>query len=110
MAQLIPLEHPGVILQEEFIQPFGLSYYQVAKGAKIPQTALSEIVNGKRRITVNTGLKLATFFGLSDEFFLKLQLRYDLEREKETNASYRTIIAFTPKCTWPKDNDEARQA
>ena len=98
MTNLIPIEHPGTILKEEFIEPFSLSTYKVSQGTGISQTALSQILKGKRKITPNTGIKLARFFGLSDEYFVLLQMHYDMDLEKEKEeANISKIIPFKPK-------------
>ena len=100
MAKLIPLEHPGIILKEEFIEPLGLSAYKVSKEAKIDQTALGQILRGKRKITPVNALKLSKFFGMSEEFFLNLQTRYDLDLAKESGKkAICQIIPFRPKNT-----------
>lgn len=86
MNTLIQLEHPGIILQGEFLEPLDLTPYKVHKETGISQTALSEILKGKRGISTLNGLKLARFFGLSDDYFAKIQLRYDLDSEKEKSG------------------------
>ncbi len=83
MTTKIPLEHPGIILKEEFIEPFGLTPYAVAKGTGISQTAIGEILKGKRGISAVNALKLSIFFGISESFFLNLQTQYNLDRAKE---------------------------
>jgi len=70
---------PGEILQEEFLIPMCISQYRLAKELKIPQTRVSEIINGNRRITADTALRLANFFGNSAKFWLGLQNDFDLE-------------------------------
>jgi addiction module HigA family antidote len=74
--------HPGEILLEEFLKPLSLSAYKLAKVTKIPQTRISEIIKGKRRITADTALRLSKFFGNSAKFWLGLQDDYDLEESK----------------------------
>jgi len=74
--------HPGEILQEEFLKPMDVSASRLAKKTFIPQTRISEIVRGKRRITADTALRLSKFFGTSAKFWLGLQDDYDLEEEK----------------------------
>ncbi|MBU2602677.1 MAG: HigA family addiction module antidote protein [Actinobacteria bacterium] len=74
--------HPGVILLEEFLEPFGISQYRLAKSISVPPRRINEIVHGKRSITADTALRLARFFGTSERFWLNLQVRYDLEVEK----------------------------
>ena len=75
--------HPGEILLEEFLKPFGMSQYRLAKGISVPPRRINEIVHGKRSVTADTALRLARFFGTSDRFWLNLQTRYDLEVEKD---------------------------
>jgi addiction module HigA family antidote len=74
--------HPGVILLEEFLEPFGISQYRLAKSISVPPRRINEIVHGKRSITADTALRLARFFGTTERFWLNLQVRYDLEVEK----------------------------
>jgi addiction module HigA family antidote len=83
MASLIPLEHPGILLKEEFIDPLEISVYAVSKGTGIPQTALSEIIKGKRNISAINSLKLSKFFTVSESYFINIQARYDLDLAKE---------------------------
>ena len=75
--------HPGELLQEEFLEPFGLSQYRLAKDISVPPRRINEIVHGKRSISANTALRLARYFGTTDRFWLNLQSRYDLELEKD---------------------------
>ena len=81
--KLIPLEHPGVFLKEEFLGPLNLSAYRVAKDTGIPNMALSEILRGKRSITPRVGIRLSRYFGLSEGYFSRLQLQYDIDLVKE---------------------------
>ena len=81
--ELLPPIHPGEILLEEFLQPFEISQYRLAKDIGVPVRRINEIVLGKRRITADTALRLARFFGLSERFWMNLQSRYDLELEKD---------------------------
>jgi antitoxin HigA-1 len=74
--------HPGEILQEEFLDPFDITAYRLAKEIKIPQTRISQILQGRRRITADTALRLSEFFGNSAQFWLGLQDDYDLEEER----------------------------
>jgi addiction module HigA family antidote len=78
--------HPGEILLEEFIKPFGVSQYELAKVVGVPPRRINEIVLGKRSISPDTALRLARAFDISDRFFLNLQARYDLEVESERLA------------------------
>ena len=74
--------HPGEILQEEFLAPMEISAYRLAKETFIPQTRISEIIKGNRRITADTALRFAKFFRTSAKFWLGLQNDFDLEEEK----------------------------
>ncbi len=73
--------HPGEVLYEEFLIPFGVTAYRLSKDIGIPQTRTSEIINGNRRITADTALRLASYFGNSPRFWLGLQDDYDIEQE-----------------------------
>lgn len=79
---LLPI-HPGEILQEEFLEPMGISQYRLAKDIGVPPRRINEIVHGKRGITADTALRLSRYFGLSERFWMNLQSRYDLEIEKD---------------------------
>ncbi|CUS05922.1 XRE family transcriptional regulator [Candidatus Promineifilum breve] len=81
--ELLPPIHPGEILLEEFLQPLKISQYRLAKDMGVPVRRINEIVLGKRRITADTALRLARYFGLSERFWMNLQTRYDLEVEKD---------------------------
>ena len=76
--KLAPI-HPGEILREEFLEPMGISQYRLAKNISVPPRRINEIVHGKRSITADTALRLGRFFGMSAQFWLNLQTRYDLE-------------------------------
>ncbi len=78
--------HPGEILLEEFLLPMEISAYRLAKDVGIPQTRVSQIIKGKRRITADTALRLSAFFGNSARFWLGLQDDYDLEEENKNHA------------------------
>jgi len=82
----LPPIHPGEILLEEFLKPFGLSQYRLAKDISVPPRRINEIVLGKRSISPDTALRLSRYFGLSDRFWINLQARYDLEVEKDKLA------------------------
>jgi len=75
--------HPGEILEEEFLKPMGISQYRLAKDISVPPRRINEIVHGKRSITADTALRLGKFFGISAQFWLNLQTRYDLEITKD---------------------------
>jgi addiction module HigA family antidote len=74
--------HPGEILQEEFLIPMEISAYRLAKETFLPQTRISEIIKCNRRITADTALRFAKYFGTSAKFWLGLQDDYDLEEQK----------------------------
>jgi addiction module HigA family antidote len=78
--------HPGEVLQEEFLIPLGLSAYKLAKDIGIPQTRVSEILKGNRRITADTALRLSKYFGNSAKFWLGLQDDFDIEEEKQLKS------------------------
>lgn len=73
--------HPGEILFEEFLIPFNITAYKLSKDINIPQTRISEIVKGNRRITADTALRLSKYFGNSAKFWLGLQDDFDIEEE-----------------------------
>jgi len=75
--------HPGEILLEEFLGPLGVSQYRLAKAVDVPARRINEIVHGQRRISADTALRLARYFGTSERFWINLQARYDLEVEKD---------------------------
>ena len=82
--ELIPLEHPGIFLEEEFLKPLNITAYRLAKDIGVTPMRISEILRGKRRISANTGLRLAKYFGMSEGYFIRLQAQYDMDKEKET--------------------------
>lgn len=73
--------HPGEVLLEEFMKPLGITAYRLSKDLDIPQTRISEILKGRRRISADTALRLSLYFGNSAKFWLGLQNDYDLEKE-----------------------------
>jgi len=79
----LPPIHPGEILLEEFLRPMGISQYRLAKSISVPPRRINELVHGNRAVTADTALRLSRFFGTSERFWLNLQTRYDLEREKD---------------------------
>jgi antitoxin HigA-1 len=82
----VPYPTPGEILLEEFLKPMGLTQYRLAKEIGVPQRRIGEIISGKRAITTDTGLRLSRFFSLSDGFWERLQLDYDLSVAKDEMA------------------------
>jgi len=77
--------HPGEVLLEEFLLPMEITAYRLSKDLEIPQTRISQILKGKRRITADTALRLSSYFGNSAKFWLGLQDDYDIEEEKQLN-------------------------
>jgi antitoxin HigA-1 len=75
--------HPGEVLQHEFMEPMGLSQNRQARDLGVPPRRINEIVLKKRRITADTSLRLARYFGMSPEFWLGLQMDYDLDVESD---------------------------
>jgi antitoxin HigA-1 len=89
---LLPNPHPGEILTEEFLKPMELSQTALANAIGVPPRRINEIVLGKRAITADTDLRLARYFGLSEGFFLGLQMDYDLmQRRREIDRDLKTI-------------------
>ena len=82
MTSIAPI-HPGEVLLEEFLEPLGVTQHHLAVSIGVPPRRINEIVHGKRRITADTALRLARYFGTTDRFWLNLQTRYDLELEKD---------------------------
>jgi antitoxin HigA-1 len=77
---------PGEILLTEFLEPLGISQYRLAQATGLPQTRISEIVHGKRRITPETGLRLSRALGLSERYWLNMQTDYDVELEHDQHG------------------------
>lgn len=84
--------HPGEILAEEFLIPFSITAYRLAKDIEIPQTRISEIIKGNRRITADTALRFSKYFGNSAKFWLGLQDDFDIEEEMITKGSIHKSI------------------
>jgi antitoxin HigA-1 len=90
--------HPGEILSEEFLVPFNITAYKLAKDIEIPQTRVSEILKGNRRITADTALRLSKYFGNSAKFWLGLQDDFDIEEEISLKGSMlKSIKALNAK-------------
>jgi len=85
----IPNIHPGEILKEEFLIPFNISAYKLAKETKIPPTRVSQIIKGRRSITADTALRFSRYFGTTPDFWLGLQIEYDLR--EEISIKYKEI-------------------
>jgi antitoxin HigA-1 len=81
-----PPTHPGEMLLAEFLEPMGLTQKQLADGIYVPYQRVNEIINGKRGITPGTALRLAKFFNISSDFWLNLQIRWDLYHAQQSEA------------------------
>jgi addiction module HigA family antidote len=75
--------HPGEVLMLEYLQPLEVTQHRLAVAIGVPPRRINEIVHGKRRITTDTALRLARYFGTSERFWLNLQDRYDIEVERD---------------------------
>lgn len=84
--------HPGEILLEEFLRPLKITAYRLSKDTEIPQTRVSQIIKGKRRITADTALRFSSYFGTTAKFWLGLQDDYDIEEEKKDKQDILTKI------------------
>lgn len=88
--------HPGEVLLEEFLRPLNITAYRLSKDTSIPQTRISEIVKGNRRITADTALRLSKYFGTTPKFWLGLQDDYDLEEEETfKEEEFKNIKLYT---------------
>lgn len=86
--------HPGEVLLFDFLEPLSVTQHRLAVSIGVPPRRINEIVHGKRRISADTALRLARFFGTSERFWINLQARYDLERERDNLGS--SLDAITP--------------
>ncbi len=75
----LPPVHPGEILRDDFLRPLGLSVYRLAQALRIPWPRVNDIVRGRRCISTDTALRLAHYFGTTPEFWIGLQVQYDLD-------------------------------
>jgi addiction module HigA family antidote len=86
--------HPGEVLLQEYLEPFGVTQHKLAVAIGVPPRRINEIVHGKRRISADTALRLARYFGTTERFWLNLQSRHDLEVERDRLA--RTLEEIQP--------------
>jgi antitoxin HigA-1 len=95
--RLAPI-HPGEVLLEEFLKPMNLSQNRLALDIRVPARRINEIVHGKRRITVDTAMRLARYFDMSPQFWLGLQMDYDLDVAEDELAGRiaREVNRFQP--------------
>jgi antitoxin HigA-1 len=96
MKNKLPPIHPGEILMEEFLKPMGITQYRLAKDTSVSPRRVNEIIHGKRAISADTALRLGKFFGMSAQFWLNLQNRYDLEIAEDllSDRLDKEVIAF----------------
>lgn len=87
MSKAIAPIHPGEILYEDFLKPLDVSQYRLAKDILVPARRINEIVHGKRAVSADTALRLGRYFGVSPQFWLNLQGRFDLETEWDVHGS-----------------------
>ena len=93
-ANMIEAIHPGEILLEDFINGFGITQNKLAVSIGVPPRRINEIVHGKRGITADTAIRLARYFGTSEEFWMNLQSNYELRIERRVNQD--SVAAITP--------------
>lgn len=86
-SRKLPPIHPGEVLLMDFLEPLGLSQYRVAQDISVPPRRINEIVHGKRAISADTALRLARYFGTSDQFWINLQTQFDLEQQRDVLGS-----------------------
>ena len=95
--------HPGEILLEEFLKPMQISAYKLSKDIDIPQTRISQIIKGNRRITADTALRFSYYFGNSAKFWLGLQDDYDIEDERQKKVDvFRKIRTLRENAHQPQ--------
>lgn len=88
--------HPGEMLLEEFLEPMNITQRELSKALHVPYQRINEIVNGRRGITPGTALRLARYFGMSEDFWMNMQLRWDLYRAKRTEEkALRSIKPYS---------------
>ena len=85
--------HPGEMLREEFLVPMELSAYALAKAIDVPESRLSAILNGRRAVTADTGLRVSRYFGLGDHYWTRLQESYDVEVTRDALREQLACIA-----------------
>jgi antitoxin HigA-1 len=90
---------PGDVLLEEFLKPINISQNQLAKDIKVPANRISQIIHGKREITADTALRLGKYFGIEPEFWLNLQVRYNMKiaRIKTGKTIEKEVKAYSPQ-------------
>ena len=102
--------HPGEMLLEEFLKPMGITQRELAEAINVPYQRVNEIINGKRGITPSTALRLAKVFGVSADFWMNIQLRWDLYFAKESESEALNNIKKLPVHQTGAIGSEARQS
>ena len=96
VATVAPI-HPGEVLMEDFIEGFGITQHKLAVAIGVPPRRINEIVHGKRGITADTAMRLSRYFGTTSEFWMNLQMRYELDRAEDTLGD--TLSGIVPLVT-----------
>jgi len=108
-----PPTHPGEMLLEEFLIPMGLTQRNLAEAIRAPYRQINGIINGRRGMTLSTALRLAKYFGMSADFWMNLQLRWDLfhaqQSEKKELKAIRPFAVKTPNKATKKTLNDARK-
>lgn len=92
-GEMLPPVGPGTVLRQEFMEPYGLSQYALAKALKVPPIRISQILHGRRAITADTALRLGAFFGTTPQFWMNLQADHDLRcAERDIGAAIRAEV------------------
>lgn len=96
VATVAPI-HPGEVLVEDFIEGFGITQHKLAVAIGVPPRRINEIVHGERGITADTAMRLSRYFGTTSEFWMNLQMRYELDRAQDTLGD--TLSGIVPLVT-----------
>ena len=91
-SRLAPV-HPGEVLRDEFLAPMGLSVYALAQALKVSRARLNDLVRGRRSVTTDTALRLGRYFGTTPDFWINLQVRYELDASATLRARIEKEIA-----------------
>lgn len=100
----LPAIHPGEILRNEFLQPLGMSVYELSGAIKVPRSRVNDIVRGRRAVTADTAMRFARYFGTTPNFWINLQAQYDLE------IAERTIRRKVEQEVSPRDSIRSNEA
>jgi len=95
MTERLPNIHPGEMLKEDFLDPYGITPHHLAQDLHVPATRISEIIKGRRAITADTALRLARYFQTSRQFWMNLQDLYELE-EAERDLPSDELASIRP--------------